>query len=85
MINLTVKEKGGIVLVQEENYFDGEIKFEDGLPLTTKNDRNYHGFGMRSLRMIVKKYGGELTANVTDDIFRLNIILPIPQGDITAE
>ena len=85
VINLTVKDKGGIVLVQEENYFDGEIKFEDGLPLTTKNDRNYHGFGMRSLRMIVKKYGGELTANVTDDIFRLNIILPIPQGDITAE
>lgn len=77
VISLTVKAKNGIVLVQEENYFDGTISFEDGLPLTTKQDKDYHGFGMRSLRMIAAKYGGELTTYVTDDIFHLNIILPV--------
>ena len=77
VVSLVVKAKDGIVLVQEENYFDGTLAFEDGLPLTTKSDKGYHGFGMRSLRMIVKKYGGELTTYVTDDIFHLNIILPI--------
>ena len=60
--------------MQEENYFKGKLAFEDGLPLTTKEDKESHGFGMRSLRMIVKKYGGELTASVSDDIFHLNII-----------
>lgn len=63
-----------MLLVQEENYFNGTLTFMDGLPVTTKEDTNSHGFGMRSLRMIVKKYGGELTTSVTDDIFHLSII-----------
>ncbi|MDE6058797.1 MAG: GHKL domain-containing protein [Clostridia bacterium] len=74
VINLMVKSKDNLLLVQEENYFNGTLTFEDGLPVTTKEDKSSHGFGMRSLRMIVKKYGGELTASVTDDIFHLNII-----------
>lgn len=74
VINLIVKAKENLLLIQEENYFDGTLEFEDGLPVTSKEDKSYHGFGMRSLRMIVKKYGGELTTYVTDDIFHLNII-----------
>lgn len=74
IINLLVKSKDNFILVQEENYFNGARRFEDGLPVTTKEDKSSHGFGMRSLRMIVKKYGGELTAYVADDIFHLNII-----------
>lgn len=79
IINLVIKTKDDIIIVQEENYFDGTLEFKDGLPATTKDDKNFHGFGMRSLRMIVKKYGGELTTYVTDDIFHLNIILPLPR------
>jgi len=79
VINIVIKCKNDILTVQEDNYFDGELKFEDGLPLTTKDDKNYHGFGMRSLRMIVKKYGGELSACVADGVFHLNIIFPLAQ------
>lgn len=80
IINIVIKCKNDILTVQEDNYFDGELKFEDGLPVTTKDDKNYHGFGMRSLRMIVKKYGGELSAYVTDGVFHLNIIFPLVSG-----
>lgn len=74
IINIMVKEKDNLILVQEENYFNGTLEFEDGLPVTTKEDKTSHGFGTRSIRMIVKKYGGELTTSVTDDIFHLNVI-----------
>lgn len=74
VINLVVKVKNGLLIVQQDNFFDGELEFEDGLPVTTKADKNYHGFGMRSIRMIVHKYDGELTTYVKDDIFHLNII-----------
>lgn len=74
VINISVKVKNNIILVQEENYFNGTLTFEDGLPVTTKGDKTSHGFGMRSLRMIAKKYGGELTTSVSDDIFHLNVI-----------
>lgn len=74
VINLVVKVKNGLLIIQEDNYFDGELVFRDGLPVTTKQDKNYHGFGSRSIRMIVHKYEGELSAYVTEDIFHMNII-----------
>ena len=77
VINLSVKARGGMLIIQEENYFDGTITFEDGLPMTTKQDKGYHGFGMRSIRMIVHKYDGELTACIKDDIFHLNILFSL--------
>lgn len=74
IINIAVKAKDNLVLVQQENYFKGTLEFENGLPKTTKEDKESHGFGMRSLRMIVKKYGGELTTSVSGNIFHLNVI-----------
>lgn len=76
VVDLTVKAKDGLLLVQEENYFEGELSFRDGLPVTSKGE-DYHGFGMRSLRLIVRKYGGELSAFAQGDVFHLNIIFGI--------
>lgn len=77
VVNLVVKARGDMLVIQSDNYFDGERTFEGGLPVTTKADRNYHGFGMRSIRMIVHKYEGELTAHVADGIFHLNILFSL--------
>ena len=74
VINLVVKAKNNMLVVQEENYFSGEIKFVDGLPQTTKQDKNYHGFGTRSIKMLVGKYGGVLTTRAENGIFYLSII-----------
>lgn len=75
VINLTCKAHGDMVLVEEENYYDGELTFENGLPLTTKSDRMYHGFGVRSIRMIARMYGGEMTARAEDGVFYLRVLL----------
>ena len=80
IIDLVVKSKDGLLLVQESNYFDGKLTFEDGLPVTTKGDKDHHGFGMRSLRLIARKYGGELTAFASGDVFHLTIIFGNPQS-----
>ena len=77
VINLDVRSSGMLLRIQEDNYFDGELAFEDGLPITTKGDRNYHGFGMKSIRLIVDKYGGEMKIEARDGVFSLNILLPV--------
>mgnify|MGYP000110845584 FL=1 len=66
-----------MLIVQEENYFCGGLDFKDGLPQTTKDDKNYHGFGMRSIRMIVNKYEGALSAYAKDGVYYLNIIFSL--------
>lgn len=77
VINFVVKAKNDMLIVQEENYFCGGLDFKDGLPQTTKDDKNYHGFGMRSIRMIVNKYEGALSAYAKDGVYYLNIIFSL--------
>ena len=54
------------------------MKFVDGLPVTTKNDLGYHGFGTKSMRYIVDKYNGVMNLGVKDGMFFLNIVIPEP-------
>ena len=46
----------------------------DGLPQTTKADKAYHGFGVRSIRYIVKKYGGEVQMYGEEGKFHVDIL-----------
>lgn len=78
VVSLTVTAEGPMVRILEENYFDGELEFSDGLPRSTKGDDANHGFGMRSIRHIVDKYGGDLAVNARDGVFSLSILLPRP-------
>lgn len=80
VINIVVKVKNNMVIVQAENFFAGNIELSDSLPVTTKQDTNYHGFGMQSMRMIARSYGGELIVNTTGDVFSLTVLFPCANG-----
>ena len=76
IINITVKVIDGMLIIQEYNYFVGNVNFDsDGLPITIKEDKNYHGFGVQSIKLLVEKYDGVFTTYVSDDVFHLNILL----------
>ena len=55
-----------------------KLVYEEGLPVSTKGDRKYHGFGLRSMRHFVKKYDGFLNISEEDGCFSLKIMIPIP-------
>lgn len=76
---LTVKSLGDVVSVRVENKFKGKLKFEDGLPVTTKGDKKYHGYGIMSMRMIAAKYNGKINIDVNEDNFVLNIVFVEPE------
>ena len=72
-INLSVKLTRGLLIIHVENPFEDELSFVDGLPQTTKEDKNIHGFGMKSIRLVVEKYSGFLSIQTDDQLFCLNI------------
>ena len=81
-VSLMVRESRGMVYIGLENGYTGTIRFEDGLPVTTKQDKRFHGFGTKSMRNVVEKYGGTMVINASDNIFRLNILLPVPGAKV---
>ncbi len=76
-IGVRVWKKDLFAVIQVENTFDGELKMKDGLPLTSKADKENHGIGIRSIKSIVEKYQGTVDVRVQDGNFVLTILLPI--------
>lgn len=77
LISLSVHAKEHFLYINQENYYSGELVMERGLPLTTKKDKRFHGFGMQSIRMLTEKYGGDLRLRASGGIYRLSILFPI--------
>ena len=55
-----------------------KLVYEENLPRTTKADRYHHGFGLKSIQYMVKKYDGFLNISEEDGCFSLKILIPIP-------
>lgn len=75
-ISLTVREVKSFLVVNIHNYYGGELHFDGQLPMTTKGDTSVHGFGMKSVLAICKKYGGEMSISAENNVFNLNIVFP---------
>ncbi len=76
-IVLQIERKGAFVRVLMENYCDDAVtEFADGLPVTSKQDRAYHGYGTKSIRMIAQKYGGFVTMMRDGTRFIVKIAFP---------
>ncbi|MBR4209533.1 MAG: sensor histidine kinase [Lachnospiraceae bacterium] len=85
IITLRVSAQGRILFIHVENPCSKKPLFENGLPLTTKSDQEYHGFGMRSMRYVAEKYEGALQAGWEDGAFCLDIVLPLPESKDTTK
>lgn len=79
-IMLKVFRKDNLLCIHAENYCTENLKFKDNLPVTTKGSTDYHGFGLKSVRYVVKKYGGNLSVGLRDNMFVVDIIMPVAAG-----
>lgn len=75
LISFSLKRQGDILHIHLENPCVKKVAMKDGLPITTKGDTDFHGFGMLSMKTIAEQYGGALSVRVEDGIFFLDIVL----------
>lgn len=76
IISFQIKHHHDMVLIHLENRCSSTLKFEDGVPVTDKKDKTRHGFGVKSMGYIVRKYHGELMMSVENGRFNLDILFP---------
>jgi len=77
-ISLNIHTVGKFISVSVKNYYNGTINLnDDGLPLTNKENKNNHGYGLKSIQAIVHKYNGTLSISTDENIFTLNLLFPI--------
>lgn len=73
LIRTAIYARNGFVMVRCENYCEKEVPLgADGLP--EKPVRG--GYGLKSIRAIVQKYGGSMTIHAQDSWFTVRVLLP---------
>ncbi len=77
-IDVLIYRQQNFLVMNVINPLKGNLVYEEELPVTTKGDKRYHGFGLRSMRYLVKKYDGFLSVSTEDGCFSLKILIPIP-------
>lgn len=76
-IDVLIHRQHQFLIVQIMNPVEKELEFEDNLPVTTKHDKAYHGYGLRSIKNSVKKYNGVFQVKIKDGCFCLKILFPV--------
>lgn len=80
-ISVVVRQAAGVASIHIENRFAPDFAprvGSDGALATSKADARNHGFGVRSMRLTVERYGGTLATLVQSDTFHVNAMIPLP-------
>ena len=80
LIHLSVARQKGFLRIRVENCYEGDLDLKSGMPASTKQDKRYHGFGLKSIQAIAAKYGGSMTIGSKDGWFELRILFPLSEG-----
>lgn len=77
IVALSIKKVGTMLIVHSDNPFTGEVHLSGLSIATSKKDKTVHGYGLLSIRRVVEKYGGALKLRAEDNLFSLDICIPL--------
>lgn len=82
-ISVLSYHRNNAYMIEISNSFTGNLQWDEerGLPVTSKEKtegRGYgqtHGYGLANIRMVARKYSGDIAIDLKDNEFRLSIML----------
>ncbi|MGN0505057.1 MAG: ATP-binding protein [Lachnospiraceae bacterium] len=77
LIHVTVLQQKNFLMIRIENYYEGGVEFEKGNPASTKKNKQFHGYGIKSIRYTVNKYDGAVYIDTENQWFDLKILIPL--------
>jgi hypothetical protein len=81
LIHVTVTKKKSFLIIRFENYFEGDLSYKEGLLTTTKKEKQFHGYGIKSIRHTVEKYEGAVDIETDHNWFNLRILIPLEEEE----
>ncbi len=77
LIDVLIHESQSFLVINITNPIASSLRFEEGLPVTTKRRGKFHGYGLKVLRYAVEHYDGMLTVETEGGWFTLKVLIPM--------
>lgn len=76
-ISIRSYHRNNAYMTEISNSFTGSLQwdYESGLPVTSKKEKDSHGYGLANIRRVAEKYSGDIAVDVKNGEFRLSIML----------
>ena len=74
-ITFQMKNQRAYLAIKCKNNYDGEVSIQNGDIMTTKENHADHGYGIKSIKTIVKKYDGMINIETMESEFKVNLLL----------
>lgn len=74
VINIEIKSLSNNLLIQISNPVSEKVNIINNRLITTKSNKEQHGFGSMNVEHSVKKYKGDLTYNSDDNNFMVSLV-----------
>lgn len=80
LVDVQVYVRQQFLMMNFYNPLPAPLRFEEGLPVPTHAEREYRGYGLKSMRHTLQKYGGVLRIDTDGGFFTLRMLVPLPQA-----
>lgn len=74
-INLTIRVVNAMIVIKVENGMEVKPIIKNNNLLTSKADDKLHGWGIKSVKSAVEKYGGVIKYTISEDRFKVVVTL----------
>ena len=81
LIHVIVSKQKAFLMIRVENYFEGTLEYKKGQLESTKKEKAFHGYGIKSIRYTVNKYDGAVDIESRDNWFNLRILIPLIENE----
>jgi len=78
-IQFQLRRRNDFILLSVGNHCLEPPRFQNGLPITTKQDKRFHGFGVRSIRETARVYGGSASFSAENGWFEAKLLFVQPE------
>ncbi|MCX4361506.1 MAG: GHKL domain-containing protein [Mucispirillum schaedleri] len=72
-----MQNQGLLSVIHIENTYNGLIDKVEGGFVSTKNGKEVHGIGIKSVNNIINRYNGYIHQEYSDSIFKTTVIIPL--------
>lgn len=79
LIHVTVSKQKMFLILRFENYCEETLQYQEGTLVTTKKEKEFHGYGLKSIQYTANKYEGAVSTNIENNWFELKVLIPMPR------
>jgi hypothetical protein len=77
LIEVRIGQVNDMLIARFENQYTHVLEKKQTQLVSTKHDKRNHGYGLKSIELTVKQYGGELDIKTDGGPFTLTVIIPV--------